>query len=112
MISPGRGLRLGVREEEEMEGGAKYEKERTEESNSLALLFLLGVIVEREGREIAGEGLVAELRTEENDESRILSCFCFGVTEVDMLAGRRISVGADIPVLVIFPVLPAGVDFL
>lgn len=86
------------------EGGRKDEKEENEESNSLMFLFLPGVVVENEGLGMAGEGLVAELRTDENEESRILSAFLFGVIAEDNVPGRRIP---DVVGL-----LPAGVGFL
>lgn len=100
MISPGRGLRVGVREEEGREGGAKEEKEEMEESNSPIFLFL-GVVVEREGRGMAGEGFVADPRTE-NDESRVLSVLCFGVI-VEYVAGLRIPDTAGFPILLELP---------
>lgn len=96
MISPGRGLRLGVREEEGRVGGAKVEKEEKEESNSAMFLFLLGVMEERERRGRAGEGFVAELRVDENDESRLLF---FGVIEEEIFVGRRIPDGAGFAIL-------------
>jgi len=105
MISPGRGLRLGVVEEEGREGAWKDEKEEKEESNSLMFLFLFGV-AEREGLGRAGEGLVADPRTEENEDSRIeelLSLFCFGVIVEDtVVLGRRIPDGAGITGLLVF----------
>ena len=106
MISPGRGLRLGVREAEGRVGGRKEEKE---ESNSLMFLFLLGVVPERDGRGRAGEGLVAEPRTEEeNEESSELSLFGFGVDEVEMAEGRRMPDWVGTGGLQIFPEVPAA----